>query len=67
MGTRRIYAICKDCEERKCKECYQGFDSYMFGIIFEWMSKEELIKHIKNQACPCCGSHNWFLTDASDI
>lgn len=67
MGIRQNYAVCGECEKHQCPKCQHGFDSYTFGITLEWMNKERLLEHIKNQVCPCCGSHNWSLTDVSDI
>jgi len=65
VGTRVIYAICNDCERRKCPKCKK--DDYMFPIVIEWMTKEQLIEHLKKTRCPCCGSDNWTTTDYSEV
>ena len=59
MGTRKIIACCKDCE--KADRCGE------FPIVFEWLDKKELIKHIEDTHCPDCGSDDWHLTDESEI
>ena len=67
MGIRVSIARCNDCEDKKCSKCWDAMEGSTFEVAMEWMSKEKLIKHIQDIKCPCCGSDNWSLTDASEL
>ncbi len=47
------------CNTPGCKSAFDG----EFYIVMEYMSKEELLQHIKEQVCPRCGLADWKLSD----
>lgn len=67
MGTREQKARCQDCFERVSEEqdvdIYKQREKSSFWIEMEFMTKDELIQHIKSTQCPECGSDNWRLRD----
>ena len=58
MGTSVNWARCKDCED---KDGYENTDA--FGIVLEWLSKEDAKAEIEKAKCPKCNGTNWHFTD----
>jgi len=70
MGTRWHYAFCEDCRDKCQKKTHHGefWDKDgSFGFVWEHMSKQDAIQHLKETVCPCCHSENWTLSDYSEI
>jgi len=51
-------ARCRDCE---VKDGYENTES--FGIVLEWLSKEDAKAEIDKTRCPKCNGTNWYFTD----
>jgi Zn finger protein HypA/HybF involved in hydrogenase expression len=58
MGTSINWARCKDCETRGDYEKTEPF-----GIVLEWLSKEDAKTEIEKARCPKCNGTNWYFTD----
>jgi Zn finger protein HypA/HybF involved in hydrogenase expression len=58
MGTSVNMARCRDCEAKLGWEKAESF-----GIVLEWLSKDDAKKEIEKTKCPVCGSDKWYLTD----
>lgn len=69
MGTLEQKVICQDCYERLGEEeDTDGLElrhEASFWVEMEFMTKQELLQHIKSTECPECNSDNWRLTDES--
>jgi len=58
MGTSVNWARCKDCE---AKDGYEKTEP--FGVVLEWLSKEDAKTEIEKARCPKCNGTNWYFTD----
>lgn len=66
MSQMSITARCKDCAEKDKDTPFSWGEEGDFGLVIEWMGKEEIIKKVKETHCPKCGGDNWYLTDSAE-
>ena len=66
MGTRVQLAVCSVCEKAGIQQGKYN-DPGEFWIKLEWMTKEQLLKHLQDTHCPICAGDDWTLTDCSEI
>ena len=50
--------MCNDCVAR-----YGYEQTEPFGIVLEWLSKNDAITEIEKAKCPKCNGSNWYFVD----
>ena len=71
MSQQVLIVKCKDCLERYAKSSKDKNNPFFgddaeFGIVLEWLPKNEALKKMNEAKCPNCQSENWYFTDASE-
>ena len=71
MSQLSLIAKCRNCEENQAQTSPDKNNPFFngdeeFGLVIEWLNKQEILKKVSETKCPTCGSEDWYLTDSAE-